>query len=206
MTILQPTHVDALIFDLDGTLWDANLTYLMAWNNTITQAHPELNLTLDALKSVMGWEQKAAWNQLFPQLTDPEWKALAVDIDKIQVELSRTKGGMLYPGVREGIARLSKKYQLAIVSNCPEGLIPAFYDFSGMRSYFVDYEEHGRTHASKAENIKMVVERNHLKNPIYIGDTDSDRKNATLAGVPFVYMTYGFAKITAPAAMEFDGF
>ncbi|MDX2191435.1 MAG: HAD hydrolase-like protein [Bacteroidota bacterium] len=197
---------DSIIFDLDGTLWDANQTYLDAWNEVITKESNQIKMTLDDMASVMGWEQKAAWNKLFPELKEEVWRPMANKIDLVQVELARTKGGKLYPGVREGIEKLSRRYELYIVSNCPENLIPAFLEFSDMKDYFMDYEEHGRTKLSKALNIRKVIERNQLLNPVYVGDTESDRKNAALAEVPFIYLTYGFSTITEPPFQSFDTF
>ena len=45
---------------------------------------------------------------------------------------------------------------------------------------------------SKAENIKLVMERNGLENPVYIGDTDLDGKSSREAGISFIHAAYGF--------------
>jgi len=38
-------------------------------------------------------------------------------------------------------------------------------------------------------------ERNHLKNPVYVGDTQGDCDGARLAKIPFIYVDYGFGKV-----------
>jgi len=45
----------------------------------------------------------------------------------------------------------------------------------------------------------MVVKRNNLLRPIYIGDTAGDAKASKEAGVPFIYARYGFGQVD-----EFD--
>ena len=54
----------------------------------------------------------------------------------------------------------------------------------------------GRTGKPKSENIKLIVERNNLQNPVYVGDTQWDCDAATAAGVPFIFAAYGFGKVT----------
>lgn len=104
-------------------------------------------------------------------------------------------GGTLYNGVKEVIKLLSKKYKLYIVSNCIEGYIESFLETSNLKDYFSDFENNGRTGLEKGENIKLLIKRNHLSNPIYVGDTDKDREAAEEAKIPFIYATYGFGAV-----------
>ena len=67
-----------------------------------------------------------------------------------------------------------------------------------MEKYFDDYECAGRTGLSKGDNIKLVVQRNHLQKPVYIGDTISDYAAARAAGVPFIFAEYGFGEVENP--------
>ncbi|MEW8993698.1 HAD family hydrolase [Clostridium sp.] len=64
-----------------------------------------------------------------------------------------------------------------------------------MKKYFIDFEHPGRTGLTKGENIKLIINRNNLKNPMYVGDTQGDRNAARTAGIPFVYAAYGFGKV-----------
>ena len=67
--------------------------------------------------------------------------------------------------------------------------------FYNLDKYFVDFECPGRTGLPKAENIKLVVERNNLKHPVYVGDTQGDANAAKGANVPFIYAQYGFGSV-----------
>ena len=40
-----------------------------------------------------------------------------------------------------------------------------------MAEYFEDFECAGNTGKPKGENNKLVIERNNLKSPVYVGDT-----------------------------------
>ena len=37
-----------------------------------------------------------------------------------------------------------------------------------------------------------MIERNNLKNPVYVGDTPGDARSAKFVGIPFIYAEYGF--------------
>ena len=51
------------------------------------------------------------------------------------------------------------------------------------------------TGLQKWGNIKLVVERNHLRRPVYVGDTIIDSDAAEKAGVPFLHAGYGFGTV-----------
>ena len=104
-------------------------------------------------------------------------------------------GGRLYPQAAETLELLARRYRLFIVSNCQVGYIEAFFQAHGLEKYFTDYENPGRTGLDKAGNIALVAERNGLKRPLYIGDTQGDYHAAVKAGVPFLHAAYGFGTI-----------
>ncbi|WP_306416999.1 HAD family hydrolase [Halobacillus sp. Marseille-P3879] len=83
-----------------------------------------------------------------------------------------------------------------MVSNCQDGYIEAFYKYHKLEKYFDDYENPGRTGLSKGENIQLIIDRNNLSAPVYVGDTEGDRKAAVYAGIPFVYAQYGFGQVS----------
>ena len=60
----------------------------------------------------------------------------------------------------------------------------------------MDYENPGRTGLSKGENINLIIERNNLDSPVYVGDTAGDFTAAKYAGIPFIYAKYGFGQVT----------
>ncbi len=191
--------IDSIIFDLDGTLWDSTEVVLKSWHS-ILQTHPKIKepLTLEALKGIMGMQIQQIGAHLFPYLIGEEVEEVMEDCCEAERLHILQEGGVLYPHLEKVIKSLSEKYPLFIVSNCQSGYIEAFLEFHQLKHYFQDIECAGNTGRAKGDNIKQVVERNGLKHPIYVGDTGGDQSAAAIAGVPFVFATYGFGAVEAP--------
>ena len=72
---------------------------------------------------------------------------------------------------------------------------------TGDESYFDDYEEWGRSGLLKADNIRLVMERNGADKAIYVGDIQKDADASAKAGVPCIWAAYGFGHIAGPAGV-----
>ena len=83
-----------------------------------------------------------------------------------------------------------------IVSNSQAGYIEAFLKNTGLGEYFVDHVCFGDTEIPKGENIRLIMERNGLHSPVYVGDTKLDQEACQQAGIPFIHAAYGFGQVT----------
>lgn len=192
--------MDSIIFDLDGTIWDPIDTVLSAWNSCIKR-HSQIKkeLTRADFEGTMGLQMHDISKKLFPNLNEDFREQVINECCHAERGYIKKQGGNLYPNVEEVLNILSKKYKLFIVSNCQDKYIESFYEFHNLEKYFLDYENPGRTGLSKGENINLIIKRNNLFTPIYIGDTAGDLNAARYAGIPFVYAKYGFGQV-----MEYD--
>ncbi|MGP4071067.1 HAD family hydrolase [Piscibacillus sp. B03] len=188
--------MDSIIFDLDGTLWNSIDTVLIAWNKIINQDEQlKGDLTRNDFKGTMGLQIEEIGKILFPYKSENERKKRLKECCDLETLYLEQHGGQLYENVESVLDTLSQQYKLYIVSNCQEGYIEAFYKYHKLDRYFLDYENPGRTGLSKGENIKLVIERNSLKNPVYVGDTEGDLRASKYAGIPFIYVAYGFGEV-----------
>lgn len=183
---------DSLIFDMDGTLWDAVDTYTYCWSLVLKQNGIDKTLTKQDIQGYMGMEVKQIYKELFPNTSIELSEKIYNDIIAKEGELIPVMGGTLYPYVSEGLEKLSSKYKLFMLSNCQKGGIRDFMNYTGTSVYFTDYIEYGTNFKPKSVNIKILAEKNNLKCPVYIGDTDSDSKQTELAGIPFIFASWGF--------------
>lgn len=189
---------DGIIFDLDGTIWDSTEKVAMAFNEVLEKKYPEVTdeVTAEKLKGLFGQLLDDIGIKLFRSVTPDRAKEVIHDCCDYECEYLEKHGNDLYQGIEEVIEELHKRYKLFIVSNCQEGYIQCLFAIHPqLEKYFTDYEYPGRSGKAKAENIRMVIERNGLKNPVYVGDTAGDADSAKKAGVPFIYARYGFGSV-----------
>ena len=187
---------DSIIFDLDGTLW-STIDSCVKTLSQIKEKYPDITkeISKEEVMSCMGLPFDDIVNIYYGYL--PKNKAIMYAKEAFQANIDNllTNGGALYKNTKDTIKYLSKKYKLYIVSNCIDGYIESFLKTSNLEKYFLDYECNGRTNLSKGENIKLIINRNNLKNAIYVGDTISDKDGADYANIPFAYASYGFGKV-----------
>ncbi len=189
-------QTDSLIFDLDGTLWDATESVARAWQAARKQVDFDIReITQEDIRSVAGMQHNLIYDKFFPDLDDAQKKQLMEISGREEMAHLKKYGGTLFTGMRETLDYLHDKYKLFIVSNCQDGYIEAFYEFHQLSHLFQDHECSGRTGNPKGENLKDVIERNNLRNPVYIGDTKGDYEASIKADVPFVYAAYGFGQV-----------
>lgn len=188
---------DSIIFDLDGTLWNASQNICNAWN-VVLKRHPELNrnnFSLKELQNCFGLPMYDIAAKLFPNEEVNKRNNLMDELCLYENEYLEKNGGELYPQLEEVLSELGKKYSLFIVSNCQSGYIESFLKAHNLQKYFKDYECWGRTKLSKGESNKLLINRNNLKHPVYVGDTDGDAQSAIDAGIDFIFASYGFGEV-----------
>ncbi|MEG1617019.1 MAG: HAD family hydrolase [Bacteroidales bacterium] len=183
---------DALIFDMDGTLWDALDSYVWIWNEGFRQLNINRTFTREDLIGLMGKQP----DEIIEKCIEGNEKANVTKVYEkvfgLQEKTMLLLGGKLYEGVREGIAALSEKYKLMLLSNCERYGINQFLEYTQLTPYFTDTLTFGETRLPKALNMQLLKARHQLKDPVYIGDTDSDRIQTEAAGLPFIFVEYGF--------------
>ena len=195
--------IKAVLFDLDGTLWDAAETIAPAWNEYCKSRGIERRFTPDECRSFCGKTLPEIAAVAFPE-AEPAWREAVVEgcCDAECVPLAQ-HGGTLYPDVEKVLAELREEYLLAVVSNCGLGYIEAFFTGNRTGKYFDDCENAARTGLSKGENVRLVLERNGVGKAVYVGDTAGDQAAARMAGVPFIHAAYGYGRVEgADAVLE----
>ena len=188
-------NIDSIIFDLDGTLWDSTKGVADSWSEVLSKYNfNKKEVSVNEIKGYMGLTLDEIGKRMMPDIEESTRTKLLEECGKFENKYLIQKGAVIYDKVEDTLEELSKKYKLFIVSNCQDGYIESFLEFSKFDKYFIDFECPGRTNLPKADNIKLVIRRNKLNNPIYVGDTHLDGESARKANIPFVYARYGFGK------------
>ena len=200
---------DSIMFDLDGTLWDATESTAEAWRRTLekhTFATPAVPLDAESIKKYMGMSNMELTSVFFPQIEYEVAYNLIEEASALENDILRERGGKLYDGVEALFSELTKRgLKLFIVSNCQTGYIESFLSAHSLSEYVTDFECSGNTGKTKGENILDVISRNSLERPVFVGDTTSDSKGAAYAAIPFIYARYGLGeKYVRGRVLDYD--
>lgn len=191
---------DSIIFDLDGTLWDASETVSNAFNESLKEIGYHPLVTPETVRNFSGMKMDDIFAEKFSFVAKDKLADFYHIYAQKEKEYLSKYGGILYPKVEETLQQLSQDYQLFIVSNCMKGYIENFLTFYGFTHFFKDFDCYGNHGYPKNKNIELIVERNHLQRPVYLGDTIWDQESCEKAGVDFIYAAYGFGTIAHPKA------
>ena len=187
---------DGILFDLDGTLWDAVPEITISWNLALARNQVERPpLTVDEVRSCMGLRIADIAARRLPGLNRQRQLEIIEECCAVENEDLAEHGAAVYPEVEETLSLLSRRSPLLVVSNCQDGYIQAFFQGTGLGRYFQGFECAGRTGKPKSQNIALTAARYGLKKPVYVGDTELDWHSAREAGVAFIHAAYGFGTV-----------
>lgn len=196
-----------IIFDLDGTLWDSSEQVAVSWSEALARrSETDRQVTGEDMRGFMGKTMEIIAALMLPELEPSLRIEIMHECERVEQKYLEKHGGVLFPDLEKELERLSRSFKLFIVSNCQSGYIETFLKYYKLGKYFTDFECPGGTGLAKAENIRIVMERNGLDKAVYVGDTQGDLDASDSAGVPFIHAAYGFGSVDrdVPAVKSFS--
>ena len=185
----------AILFDLDGTLWNALDTITEAWNKAMKEHNLKYSFSLETMKSFMGLTPKETAPLAFKDVDLNKGLEYFVLCLNEEIKYLRVHPGKLYEDEEEVLKELSKHYPLFIVSNSDKGYIEDYLNAYDFNKYFKDHVCAGDTDLEKWQNILYIKNKYQLEEIIYVGDTKKDLNESIRAGVKFIHASYGFGEI-----------
>ena len=187
-------NIDSLLFDMDGTLWNATDSYAAVWNRCFADCGLDIHITGDDLTAYMGKPIEVIVDGITMERVSADFnrhafvEALGLAEDDMMPQL----GGTLYPGVYEGLKKLSQHYRLFMVSNCGRNGLHNFMQFTETAHFFSGSISYGENPVPQSGNMQYIIKQYGLNGAIYVGDTQGDCDETHRAGIPFAYARYGF--------------
>ena len=189
----------AILFDMDGTLWDSVDNIVDSWNLALRQVgEASVVVTRERIIGLMGKTMDRFAQALLPHYAPERGMEVMHILEEVENDYLRQHGAVLLGDI-EGTFRGLRKlgFGIGIVSNCQSGYIEAFLEYYHLEDLVDDIECYGNTLHGKADNLKFLIERNHLEQYWYLGDTQGDYDACREAEIPFVWAAYGFGNVSA---------
>ncbi|MBO8172714.1 MAG: HAD-IA family hydrolase [Bacillaceae bacterium] len=171
----------AVIFDMDGTLFQTEQVAVRAFRRTFEHMKEEglikgKSPSDQEIKSVFGMTMEQIWQTLFPD----ESAEIRSKADRLMLEYEIDElgkgNGSLYPGVVDTLTRFEREgIPLFIASNGLDEYIRSVARHMDIESYFKDFYSAGRFQTrSKDQLVARLIRDYHIENGVMVGDRSSD--------------------------------
>ncbi len=187
-------NYESIILDIDGTLWDSRALVAEGYNIQLkAEGLGHLCVTAEELKPLFGKVLEEIADILFVSIAAPErYELMARCMKTENLHMHSDPCRIGYPGIRETVEKLAKKYRLFIVSNSECGYPELCMEKLGLTPYIEGHLCYGDTGTTKGKTIRTLIEKHNIGSCVYVGDTQGDYEATLEAGIPFIWAAYGF--------------
>ena len=199
-------NIESLIFDIDGTLWDSRALVAEGYNIQLkAEGYDHLCVDAEILRPLFGKVMTEIADAILASVPQHQRYALmerCMETENRYLHENECRIG--YPGVKETLEVLAKKYRLFIVSNSQCGYPDLCVEKLGISHLIEGHLCFGDTGTEKGYTILELMRRHNIQNAVYIGDTQGDYEATVVAGIPFIFAAFGFGQPAGWAAKVED--
>lgn len=190
----------AVIFDMDGTLFQTNLILEPALVETFDVLRAEglwdEETPIEKYQEIMGAPLQVVWETLCPNHSLQVREKSNETFHEKLIELIKLNRGALYPYTIEVLERLSQKYNLYIASNGQVEYLQAIVDTYELNRFITKvYSIQSISSGHKSDLVKNVVEENNIVKGTVVGDRLSDINAAKDNALKAVGVNFDFAQV-----------
>jgi len=206
-------EVDAIAFDLDGTLLDT-VHDIAAALNALLAERGWVPLPKSVVRDLIG---KGIGNLLeracaLSGAPAPDAARMAALLARFQAIYGALLGRetVAFPGVREALARWRDEgYRLAVVTNKATKFVAPHLEHAGIAGYFDVVIGGDDAPRKKPDAAPMLLAAERLRVPperlLLIGDSGNDVASARAAGCPVLVVPYGYSEGVPVQSLGSDG-
>lgn len=199
----------AVIFDMDGTLFQTNTILGSSLEKTFEILRIEGNwqgeAPLATYQKIMGVPLQIVWETLLPnQSGSIRNQANQLFLEFLNQEIKEGKG-QLYPEVIETLSSFKQQgIPIFIASNGLEKYLEEICAYFHLHDYITDvYSVERSKIGSKPDLVNMLLSDYNIEEAILIGDRNSDIEAAKENGLVAVGCVFGFAAVDELAEADF---
>ena len=190
--------VQAIVFDLDGTLVDSLQDIAMSVNGVL-ERHGRRVLPLEEIRNLVGWGLASLVTSASADRPFSVQESALV-LAEVREDYSRHPvHSALYPGIRELVAFLSGKTKLGVLSNKDDNMTKQVVSklMSGVTFGAVLGARAGVPHKPDPTSLLALLKQWNVdpERTIYLGDSEVDMETAVRAGVIPCGAAWGFRSV-----------
>lgn len=189
----------AVIFDMDGTLFQTNLILEPALEATFEQLRQKRQWTdttpIEKYREIMGVPLPIVWETLCPEHS-PQMREQSNQLFQLAlIEQIKMGNGALYEGVKSTLMKLAQTMPLYIASNGQTNYLQTIVDTYNLTKwikgiYSIDLISSG----NKSELVATVLKEKDIQNGFVVGDRSSDIQAALDNDLISIGVRFDFAQ------------
>ncbi|MFJ7858567.1 HAD-IA family hydrolase [Peribacillus sp. NPDC097206] len=191
----------AVIFDMDGTLFQTNRILGSSLERTFKVLRSEGNwqgeAPLATYQKIMGVPLKVVWETLLPNHAESiRNQADRLFLECLNQEIKEGKG-QLYPNVIETLSVFKQQgIPIFIASNGLEKYLEEICTYFHLHEYLTDiYSIERSLKGSKTDLVHMLLRNYNIEEAVLVGDRKSDIEAAKENGLVAVSCPFGFTAV-----------
>lgn len=172
---------EAMLFDLDGTLFKTETLLIPAYHSTFNQLRKEKLFVGETppdehILSSLGLLLEQIWKNVMPHESEQTHRRADELLLHYQTEGLKAGIGELYPNVRFTLTKLHKKgIRLFTASNGLEDYVKGVAQYKGISPLFEGLYSAGEYHTkSKVDLVRLLLTNYQIKSAWMVGDRSSD--------------------------------
>lgn len=181
MTLMKLQKPEAIIFDMDGTLFQTESLLLPAYHKMFDVLReeglyhgptPPEELILGSLGMLLA----DIWKRVMPDVDEAVHRRADELLLQLEIEGLEAGGTVLYPKVTETLAALHERgVKLFVASNGLKDYIDSIVVVHELKELFNGlYSAGGQGTATKTELLRILLDDNSIKDAWMVGDRSSD--------------------------------
>lgn len=188
---------EAMIFDMDGTLFQTESLLIPAYHATFDEMHREGTFTDETpdeniIIGCLGMLLPEIWRRVLPDANEQVRQRADELFVRYELEYLEKGYGELYPEVAEILNRLQASgIRLFVASNGLEGYVRGVARMKGITPLFEELYSAGEHQtSSKVDLVRLLLERHNVRDAWMVGDRSSDveaglKNNLTVIGCDY---------------------